>query len=313
MNKFNTLEIFQINKENKEKKELNEMNNNKYKNKEIYLKNNNSTKKRENLTNSNQLFQKLDFLPNLSHTIKTNNYLICSFRAKYTSEKLKSIQISSYDNNINLNNNITNNSNDNNDKYNKNLFSKSFGSINIVKSIDSINTLNSNNNNFIATSKNHSNDKDNKINEEEKPKKKDIRTIKVFQKEKRKIENNNIYKNNYILNPDYYCTYNFPFKELSYDEEIKRNVNKFNSFVQRKKNVQKYSNLSMIPNQFINKKNIFIENDNKGNNNFISISDNIEESIHSNFSNYENKIKSDKNKQLSKSGNYTKKKIVITI
>ena len=308
MNKFNTLEIFQINKENKEKKELNEMNNNKYKNKEIYLKNNNSTKKRENLTNSNQLFQKLDFLPNLSHTIKTNNYLICSFRAKYTSEKLKSIQISSYDNNINLNNNITNNSNDNNDKYNKNLFSKSFGSINIVKSIDSINTLNSNNNNFVATSKNHSNDKDNKINEEEKPKKKDIRTIKVFQKEKRKIENNNIYKNNYILNPDYYCTYNFPFKELSYDEEIKRNVNKFNSFVQRKKNVQKYSNLSMIPNQFINKKNIFIENDNKGNNNFISISDNIEESIHSNFSNYENKIKSDKNKQLSKSGNYTKKK-----
>ena len=295
-------------KENKEKTEFNEVNDNNINNKEINKKNNILIKSRENLnTNSNKILPKLKFLPKLSNTIKTNNYLMNSFREKYTCEKVKSIQLSSYDSNSNINNNISNNFNDNNDKFNKNLFSKSFGMINIVKCLDSMNTLNSNNNNFISISKSHLNDSDNKKNEnvKENSKLKEIRTIKIIQSDKR-IKNMN--KTNYILNPDYYCTYNFPFKKLSYDEEIKRNANKFNSFVQRKINFQKYSNLSMNPNQLINKKNIFIEKENKCSNNFISISDNIEESIHSHFSNYENKNRADSNKLLSNSISYSTKK-----
>ena len=306
MKKFNTLGVFLAEKENKEKTEFNEMNDNNIKNKEINKKNNILIKSRENLnTNSNKILPKLKFLPKLSNTIKTNNYLMNSFREKYTSQKMKTIQLSSYDSNSNINNNISNNFNDNNDKFNKNLFSKSFGMINIVKCIDSINTLNSNNNNFISISKSHLNDSDNKNNEKENSKLKDIRTIKIIPSDKR-IKNMN--KTNYILNPDYYCTYNFPFKKLSYDEEIKRNANKFNSFVQRKINFQKYSNLSMNPNQLINKKNIFIEKENKCSNNFISISDNIEESIHSHFSNYENKNRVDSNKLQSNSISYSTKK-----
>ena len=58
----------------------------------------------------------------------------------------------------------------------------------------------------------------------------------------------------------------------------------------------------MTPNKFTNKNNISIEKEKKNNNNFVSISDNIEESIHSHFSNYGNKIMSDSNK-LSNSHN----------
>jgi len=58
----------------------------------------------------------------------------------------------------------------------------------------------------------------------------------------------------------------------------------------------------MTPNKFTNKNNISIEKEKKNNNNFVSISDNIEESIHSHFSNYGNKLMSDSNK-LSNSHN----------
>ena len=288
MNKFNTLDTFQISNENKDKFNLIEINE-KNKKKEMNIKKNSLIK--NNLVNSNKYLPKLEFLPKLSNTIKTNNYFVNSFRTKYTCEKLKSIQISAYDINTNINNNISNNSNDNNDK---NIFCKSYGTINLVKSIESMNSINSNNN-YMGISKSQSNDNNMKINEKQKNKLNEIKTIKLVQKEK----NNNKDKNNCILNPDYYCTYNFPFKKLSYDEEIKRNVNKFNSFVQKKINFQKYSNLSMIPNQITNKKNIFMDKDNKcnnNNNNVISISDNIEESIHSHFSNYGNKLLSDSNK-----------------
>ena len=229
-----------------------------------------------------------------------------SFRRKYTYEKLKSIQISAYNIYTNLVNNISNNSNDNSDKLDKNIFCKSFGSTNIVKSFDSINSLNLNNN-YMGISKSGSNNMDNKINEKEDNKINEKRAIKIIQKEKK---NNEVKKNrnNYILNPDYYCTYNYPFKELSFDEEIKRNKNKFNSFIQRKNNNQKYSNLSMTPSKLTNKNNLNIDKDNKYNNNFISISDNIEESIHSHFSNNDNKKKADNNKQLSNSISYSTKK-----
>ena len=136
----------------------------------------------------------------------------------------------------------------------------------------------------------------------------EIKTIKVNQKHKNNNEILKNNKNNYILNPDYNCTFNFPFRRLSFDEEIKRDVNKFTTFVEKKFNFQKYSNLSMIPNQFANKKNISIEQDKKSNNNFISISDNIEESIHSHFSNYVNKLQSDSSKQISNSQNSSVKK-----
>ena len=89
-----------------------------------------------------------------------------SFRRKYTYEKLKSIQISAYNIYTNLVNNISNNSNDNSDKLDKNIFCKSFGSTNIVKSFDSINSLNLNNN-YIGISKSGTNHMDNKINEKE--------------------------------------------------------------------------------------------------------------------------------------------------
>ena len=304
MSKFNKLETFQINNDNKDKADLIEIND-KNKKREIIVKKNNIIKNKDNLVNSNKYLPKLEFLPKLSNAIKTNNYFVNSFRTKYTCEKLKSIQISAYDINTNINNNISNNSNDNNDK---NIFCKSYGTINLVKSIESMNSINSNNN-YMGISKSQSNDNNMKINEKEK-KLNEIKTIKLGQKERNNNSLNKIGKNNCILNPDYYCTYNFPFKKLSYDEEIKRNANRFNSFVQKKINFQKYSNLSMIPNQIINKKNIFIDKENKfNNNNVISISDNIEESIHSHFSNYDNKIKSsDSNKQLSNSVNYSTKK-----
>ena len=169
----------------------------------------------------------------------------------------------------------------------------------MVKSIESINSLNSNNN-YIGISKSHSNDFNLKINENRKLEINDIKPIKSNEKENNKNEINKINRNNYILNPDYYCTYNFPFRKLSFDEEVKRNLNKFNSFVQRKINFQKYSNLSMNPNRF---KNITIPKSIKNNNNFISINDNIEESIHTHFSYYGNKNISNSNKSNSQNKN----------
>lgn len=263
--------------------------------------NNNLIKNKENKT-KNGFLPRLELIPKFSNTTKTNNYFINSFRTKYTNEKLKSIQITSYDNNLN-NNNISNNSKYSNENKNsneifenkfnnKNIICKSIGSINIVKSIESINSLNLNNN-FIAINKSEPNNLN--INE--------IENLEINNYNSNQIDNNNKEKkSHYILNPDYNCTYNFPFRKLSFDEEIKRNINKFNSFVQRKINFQKYSNLSMTPNKFTNKNNISIEKEKKNNNNFVSISDNIEESIHSHFSNYGNKLMSDSNK-LSNSHN----------
>ena len=296
MKEFNTMDNFLIGNENKGNNEtfdINEKNKNKI----------NIRKSYKNLERPNSKnLPRLQFLPKLSNTVKTNNYLINSFRTKYTCEKLRSIQVS-YDIN-----NIFDNSNNNNNKYEKNLISKSFGSVNIVKSIESINSLNSNNN-FIRINKSQSNNinlKENLIEKLENNNN-EVKTIKVNQKQRNNNGISKTNKNNYILNPDYNCTFNFPFRRLSFDEEIKRNANKFTTFVEKKFNFQKYSNLSMIPNQFVNKKNISIERDKKSNN-FISISDNIEESIHSHFSNYINKLKSDSNKQVSNSQNSSVKK-----
>ena len=297
MNKFNTVDNFINSNENKgynEVFELDDKNKNKI----------NIKKSNKNLECSNSKhFPRLQLLPKLSNTVKTNNYLMNSFRTKYTCQKLKSIQVS-YDNG----NKIFNNSNDNNNKCEKNIISKSFGSLNIVKSIESLNSLNSNNHSS-GINKSQSNNVNIKVNLIEKlENNNEIKTIKVNQKHKNNNEILKNNKNNYILNPDYNCTFNFPFRRLSFDEEIKRDVNKFTTFVEKKFNFQKYSNLSMIPNQFANKKNISIEQDKKSNNNFISISDNIEESIHSHFSNYVNKLQSDSNKQISNSQNSSVKK-----
>ena len=296
MKEFNTMDNFLIGNENKGNNEafdINEKNKNKT----------NTRKSYKNLERPNSKhLPRLQFLPKLSNTVKTNNYLINSFRTKYTCQKLKSIQVS-----FDINN-IFDNSNNNNNKYEKNLISKSFGSVNIVKSIESINSLNSNNN-FIRINKSQSNNinlKENLIEKLENNNN-EVKTIKVNQKQRNNNGISKTNKNNYILNPDYNCTFNFPFRRLSFDEEIKRNANKFTTFVEKKFNFQKYSNLSMIPNQFVNKKNISIERDKKSNN-FISISDNIEESIHSHFSNYINKLKSDNNKQVSNSQNSSVKK-----
>ena len=296
MKEFNTMDNFLIGNENKGNNEafdINEKNKNKI----------NIRKSYKNLERPNSKhLPRLQFLPKLSNTVKTNNYLINSFRTKYICQKLKSIQVS-----FDINN-IFDNSNNNNNKYEKNLISKSFGSVNIVKSIESINSLNSNNN-FIRINKSQSNNinlKENLIEKLENNNN-EVKTIKVNQKQRNNNGISKTNKNNYILNPDYNCTFNFPFRRLSFDEEIKRNANKFTTFVEKKFNFQKYSNLSMIPNQFVNKKNISIERDKKSNN-FISISDNIEESIHSHFSNYINKLKSDSNKQVSNSQNSSVKK-----
>ena len=237
MNKFNTVDNFINSNENKgynEVFELDDKNKNKI----------NIKKSNKNLECSNSKhFPRLQLLPKLSNTVKTNNYLMNSFRTKYTCQKLKSIQVS-----FDINN-IFDNSNNNNNKYEKNLISKSFGSVNIVKSIESINSLNSNNN-FIRINKSQSNNinlKENLIEKLENNNN-EVKTIKVNQKQRNNNGISKTNKNNYILNPDYNCTFNFPFRRLSFDEEIKRNANKFTTFVEKKFNFQKYSNL--ISNKF---------------------------------------------------------------
>ena len=239
----------------------------------------NEFKKKENTINKNntinpRLLPKFELIPKFSNTTKTNNFFLNTFRNKYTNEKLKSVQLS--ENDINININTSNNFKEENEKkLDKNIIYKSLGSINIVKSIESINSINS-----IYKSEIKEEERGNYTNK--------------LKENKNNEEKNKTNRNHYILNPDYNCTYNFPFRRLSFDEEEKkRNINKVNSFYQRKFNFQKYSNLSMTPNK--NKKNMEQEKKND-NNNFISISDNIEESIHSHFSNYGNKFISDSKK-----------------
>jgi len=241
----------------------------------------NEFKKKENTINKNnkinpRLLPKFELIPKFSNTTKTNNFFFNTFRNKYTNEKLKSVQLSENDININLNINTSNNFKEENEKkLDKNIIYKSLGSINIVKSIESINSINS-----IYKSEIKEEERGNYTNK--------------LKENKNNEEKNKTNRNHYILNPDYNCTYNFPFRRLSFDEEEKkRSINKVNSFYQRKFNFQKYSNLSMTPNK--NKKNMEQEKKND-NNNFISISDNIEESIHSHFSNYGNKFISDSKK-----------------
>ena len=244
-------------------------------------------------------------------TTKKNNFFVTSFRDKYTSDnyKLKSIQISTYDINPNIHNNISNNFNEINDnkilndtenKYNKELISRSLGSINIIKSIDLINSVNFGNN-FLDINKSNSDNLHLNLNlkENEKSQNNGINKKQNQYEEKKNNDKKRMNKNHYILNPDYNCTYNFPFKKISIDDEIKRNINKFNSFVQRKFNLKKYSNLSMTPRRLSNNNNKSKDQEKKSNNsndNVISISDNIEESIHTHFSNHGNKIQSESNK-----------------
>ena len=307
MNKFNTIEPFIDNTEKKDLKhfiDLEDKNDNKIFNPKII----NTEKSNENRINS-KFLPRLELFSKHPKTTKKNNYLTTSFRNKYTCDRLKSIQISSCDINANINNNISNNSNEINEnkilnatdnKFNKDIISRSFASLNIIKSVDSINSINLGNN-FLDI--NNSNSDNLHINLNLKGKEEThnniIRNIKNKNEENKNDEKNIIIKkNNYILNPDYNCTYNFPFKKFSIDDEIKRNITKFNSFVQRKYNLKKYSNLSMTPNNFSNKETVSgdQEKKNKSNNNVVSISDNIEESIHSHFSNYGKQLMSDSNK-----------------
>lgn len=234
---------------------------NEFKKKEITINKNN--------TINSRLLPKFELIPKFSNTTKTNNFFFTTFRNKYTTEKLKSVQLSENEININTSNNLKD---ENEKKLDKNVIYKSLGSVNIVKSIESINSINS-----IYKSEIKEEERGNYTNK--------------LKENKNNDEKNKTNRNQNILNPDYNCTYNFPFRRLSFDEEKKRNINKSNSFYQRKFNFQKYSNLSMTPNK--NKK--YIEGENN-NNNFISINDNIEESIHSHFSNYGNKFISDSKK-----------------
>ena len=306
MNKFNTIEPFIDNTEKKDLKhfiDLGDKNENKIFNPKII----NTEKNIENKINT-KFLPRLELFSNHPKTTKKNNYLATSFRNKYTCDRLKTIQISSCDINANINNNISNNSNEINEnkilnstenKFNKDIVSRSFASLNIIKSIDSINSINLGNN-FLDINKSNSDNLQINLNlrEKEETHNNIIRNNKNINKENKNEEKNTTKKINYILNPDYNCTYNFPFKKFSIDDEIKRNITKFNSFVQRKYNLKKYSNLSMTPNNFSNKDTVSgdQEKKNKSNNNVISISDNIEESIHSHFSNYGNKLISDSNK-----------------
>ena len=306
LNKYNTIEPFIDKTEIKDLNhfiDLGDKNENKIFNPKII----NTEKNIENKINT-KFLPRLELFSNHPKTTKKNNYLATSFRNKYTCDRLKTIQISSCDINANINNNISNNSNEINEnkilnstenKFNKDIVSRSFASLNIIKSIDSINSINLGNN-FLDINKSNSDNLQINLNlrEKEETHNNIIRNNKNINEENKNEEKNRTKKINYILNPDYNCTYNFPFKKFSIDDEIKRNITKFNSFVQRKYNLKKYSNLSMTPNNFSNKDTVSgdQEKKNKSNNNVISISDNIEESIHSHFSNYGNKLISDSNK-----------------
>ena len=306
MNKYNTIEPFIDKTEIKDLNhfiDLGDKNENKIFNPKII----NTEKNIENKINT-KILPRLELFSNHPKTTKKNNYLVTSFRNKYTCDRLKTIQISSCDINANINNNISNNSNEINEnkilnstenKFNKDIVSRSFASLNIIKSIDSINSINLGNN-FLDINKSNSDNLQINLNlrEKEETHNNIIRNNKNINEENKNEEKNRTKKINYILNPDYNCTYNFPFKKFSIDDEIKRNITKSNSFVQRKYNLKKYSNLSMTPNNFSNKDTVSgdQEKKNKSNNNVISISDNIEESIHSHFSNYGNKLISDSNK-----------------
>ena len=313
MNKFNTIEPFEQFNEGINKKDINPFieTEDKNINKNLDSKILNTAKNIDNKKMNSRFLTHLELFSKHPQTTKKNNYLTTSFRKKYTSDRMKSIQISARDINDNINNNISNNSNDINEnkilnatenKFNKDIISRSFASVNIIKSIDSINSINLGNN-ILDLNKSNSDNLHLKLNLEENAISQNnniIRRNNNKQEEDKNSEKNRINKNHYILNPDYNCTYNFPFKKFSIDDEIKRNITKFNSFVQRKYNFKKYSNLSMTPNNFSNKNTVSSKqaqkNQNKSNNNVISISDTIEESIHSHFSNPGNKLLSDSNK-----------------
>jgi hypothetical protein len=309
-NKFNITDQFY---ENTEKKDLNPFIDIEYRNDNKSLNSKNiihTVKNVDNKTNT-KFLPRLELFSKHPQTTKKNNFFVTSFRDKYTSDnyKLKSIQISTYDINPNIHNNISNNSNEINDnkilndtenKYNKELISRSLGSINIIKSIDLINSVNFGNN-FLDINKSNSDNLHLNLNlkENEKSQNNGINKKQNQYEEKKNNDKKRMNKNHYILNPDYNCTYNFPFKKISIDDEIKRNINKFNSFVQRKFNLKKYSNLSMTPRRLSNNNNKSKDQEKKSNNsndNVISISDNIEESIHTHFSNHGNKIQSESNK-----------------
>ena len=309
-NKFNITDQFY---ENTEKKDLNPFIDIEYRNDNKSLNSKNiihTVKNVDNKTNT-KFLPRLELFSKHPQTTKKNNFFVTSFRDKYTSDnyKLKSFQISTYDINPNIHNNISNNSNEINDnkilndtenKYNKELISRSLGSINIIKSIDLINSVNFGNN-FLDINKSNSDNLHLNLNlkENEKSQNNGINKKQNQYEEKKNNDKKRMNKNHYILNPDYNCTYNFPFKKISIDDEIKRNINKFNSFVQRKFNLKKYSNLSMTPRRLSNNNNKSKDQEKKSNNsndNVISISDNIEESIHTHFSNHGNKIQSESNK-----------------
>ena len=309
-NKFNITDQFY---ENTEKKDLNPFIDIEYRNDNKSLNSKNiihTVKNIDNKTNT-KFLPRLELFSKHPQTTKKNNFFVTSFRDKYTSDnyKLKSIQISTYDINPNIHNNISNNSNEINDnkilndtenKYNKELISRSLGSINIIKSIDLINSVNFGNN-FLDINKSNSDNLHLNLNlkENEKSQNNGLNKKQNQYEEKKNNDKKRMNKNHYILNPDYNCTYNFPFKKISIDDEIKRNINKFNSFVQRKFNLKKYSNLSMTPRRLSNNNNKSKDQEKKSNNsndNVISISDNIEESIHTHFSNHGNKIQSESNK-----------------
>ena len=222
LNKYNTIEPFIDKTEIKELNhfiDLGDQNENKIFNPKII----NTEKNIENKINT-KFLPRLELFSNHPKTTKKNNYLATSFRNKYTCDRLKTIQISSCDINANINNNISNNSNEINEnkilnstenKFNKDIVSRSFASLNIIKSIDSINSINLGNN-FLDINKSNSDNLQINLNlrEKEETHNNIIRNNKNINEENKNEEKNRTKKINYILNPDYNCTYNFPFKKI---------------------------------------------------------------------------------------------------
>ena len=115
-NKFNITDQFY---ENTEKKDLNPFIDIEYRNDNKSLNSKNiihTVKNVDNKTNT-KFLPRLELFSKHPQTTKKNNFFVTSFRDKYTSDnyKLKSIQISTYDINPNIHNNISNNSNEIND------------------------------------------------------------------------------------------------------------------------------------------------------------------------------------------------------
>ena len=255
------------------------------------LNNSNINQKTENNNNINQIQDN----PEIKNSKENDQNIFSEDKIENT---IKSINlIKSIDSNL-LNNSIKSSYNLNSNK----LFLDSNNTVsndeNIHLNSYSMNNKNNNNNNNIRK-----NGRTKTL--DVKKRKLNFELMTSNNKQKIKTQNRN---NNHILIPDFHCTYNIPKKKLSFDEKC-LTYKKSNSLVQRKFGFKKYSNFVIstpMKNTVFGSKfdtdNVCYYNTNKYNN-CVSISDNnIEESIHSHFSNnYNLKISDSSNKQTSKS------------